>query len=354
MRLRCYLSDIASAHLLAMHKRLGILFAILSIALLGGLVWQVLRARDKLFHGKPEREWIKSITYYGDDAQLKQWQSFGPDGLRLLAGTLDRGRYYRKAYRWIMPRLPATLSVPLSRRLPNPADSHATRMCVISLLSQLREDAKPVEPAIAHALDDDDPGVRQSALGGYESLLKVMGEKEKLARLPEFLRAMQDRDSGIRNNAAVALWFYPGQAPVVAPVLVKALQDPQINVRMLAAKALAHVDLQTGIRAGIVPVVLEILKNPNDQVAYKAAELLGDMGIEPALAVPALAESVQGTNALVAATAARSLGKFGDQAHSSIPALRQAMEHEHRGVRREATNALRQIDPAAATASGVK
>ena len=60
-------------------------------------------------------------------------------------------------------------------------------------------------------------------------------------------------------------------------------------------------------------------------------------------------ESVQGTNALVAATAARALGRFRDLARSSIPALRKALEHDHSGVRREAMNALKQIDPSAAT-----
>jgi hypothetical protein len=330
-----------------MKKWFGILFGILAVAVLGGLTWQVLRARDKVFHGRPEKEWIKSIAYFGDDAQRKQWREFGPAGLRLLARRLDQGRLYRKAYRWMMPRLPGALSGTLYRRLPNPADSHSTRMCVVALLRQLGKDAMPVEPAIARALSDDDVGVRQIAIGCYEELLEVLGEKEKLARLPEFLRAMQDRDTGIRNNAAVALWHYPNQAQVVAPVLVKAVQESDCGVRMLVVKALAHVDLQTGLRAGIMPVVIEILKNPNDQVAYKAAELLGEMRAEPALAVPALAEAVQGTNALVASTSARALARFGEQARAAIPALRKALEHPHSGVRREAANALKQIEPQA-------
>jgi hypothetical protein len=326
---------------------LGILVGILAVAVLAGLTRQVLRTRDKVFHGKREREWIKSITYFGDDAQLKQWREFGPVGLRLLARTLDHGRFYRKAYRWMMPRLPGALGGPLYRRLPNPADSHPTRMCVISLLRQFGKDAMPVEPAIARALSDDDIGVRQIAIGCYEELLEAMAEKEKLERLPEFLRAMQDRDTGIRNNAVVALWHYPGQAQMVAPVLVKAVQDPDIGIRILVAKALAHVDLQSGLRAGILPGVIEILKNPNDQVAYKAAELLGEMRAEPAMAVPALAEAVQGTNALVASTSARALARFGEQARPAIPALRKALEHPHSGVRREALNALKQIEAGA-------
>jgi len=337
-----------------MRKRLSILVALLAVALLAGLTWHLLRTRAKVFHGKPEREWIKGITYFGDDAQLKQWRDLGPPGLQLLARTLGHGRLYRKAYRWIMPRLPGALSSSLHRRLPDPAASHATRMGVIYLLLQFGEDAMPVEPAIARALRDDDPGIRLIALGCYERLLKFMGEKEKLARLPDFLRAMRDRDAGIRNNAAVALWHYPAQAQTVAPVLLKALHDPNIGVRILVARALAHVHLEDGLRVGIVPVVIEILKDPNDQVAYKAAELLGEMRAEPELAVSALADSVQGTNALVAPTAARALARFGDQARPSIPALRNALQHPHSAVRREALSTLKQIEPQATPVNPLK
>ncbi len=299
-------------HIAAMTTRFRFVLAILLFAVLGGIAWRVLRPHEAVLRGKPESEWIKSIKYNGDDAQTQQWRELGPDGLRLLAGTLDRGRLYRKTYRWIMPRLPGVLSRPLSRRLPAPADAHSTRMCVIDLLSRLGKDAKPVEPAIARALDDDDAGVRLSALGCYESgLLEVIGEKDKAARLPAFLRAMQDSDWAIRNNAAVALWFYPGQTQVVVPVLITALRDSDIHVRLLAAKALVHMDLHAGIRAGVIPILINILKDRNDQVAYQAAGVLGDMGKEAASAVPDLIESSQGTNSLVADSAARALKKIG-------------------------------------------
>ena len=293
---------------------------------LGAFAWHAFGPRDRLLHGKPESEWIKGIAYFGDNGQLKAWRALGPDGLHLLARTLDRGRFYRKTYRWLMPRLPGRLNAFLYSCLPKPSDSHATRMCVISLLRQLGKDAKPVEPAIARALSDDDQGVRLSALGCYEELPEVMSQKEKLARLPAFLRAMQDVDSGIRNNAAVALRWYSGQAPAVAPVLIKALHDPHVDARMQVAKALARVDLQAGLKAGIVPLVIEILKNPNDQVAYQAAELLGEMGAEPALAVPALTEASQDTNSLVASTAKRALARFPKQARERAPALRSAFD----------------------------
>src|ERR1035441_4206468 len=149
-----------------------------------------------------------------------------------------------------MPRLPGPINSFLYPRLPKPADSRSTRMCVLSLLSQLGTDAKPVEPAIARALNDDDNGVRLSALGCYEQLLSMMSEKEKVARLPAFLLALRDQDEGIRNNAAVALWHYSGHGPQVVPALVQKLQDPNLEVRLQAAKALAHIDVQAATQIG--------------------------------------------------------------------------------------------------------
>jgi HEAT repeat protein len=294
-------------------KRFLVPLAILLLALAGVLGWHSLVPRDRLLHGKREREWIKSIKYEWDPVQIQEWKALGPDGLHLLARTLDRGRLYRRTYRWMMPRLPGRVNALLYPLLPKPSDSHATRMCVIFLLSNLGKDAKPVEPAIARALRDDDEGVRLSALGCYEELPEVMSDNEKLARLPELLRAAQDRDENIRNNAAVALRWYAGHGAEVAPVLIKGLHDPYIHGRMQMAKALARVDLPAGLKAGLVPVVIEILKNPDDQVAYQAAELLGEMGAQPELAVPALAAAAQSTNTLVASTAKRALMRFPTQ-----------------------------------------
>jgi hypothetical protein len=53
------------------------------------------------------------------------------------------------------------------------------------------------------------PGVRQIAIGCYEELLGEMTARQKAARLPAFIRAMQDTEWGILNNAANALGLYP-------------------------------------------------------------------------------------------------------------------------------------------------
>jgi hypothetical protein len=276
-----------------MRKRLQMPLAILVAILLGGIAWQGMSPSERVLRGKPENEWIRSIAYFGDKAQLQQWRELGPEGLKLLASRLDQGRRYRTTHRWLVTKLPGAISKLVYRHLPNPTDAHESRMCVVSLLNQLGTDALPVEPAIAHALNDDDSGVRMGALACYEELLLAMGEKEKAARLPEFLRALRDSDSGIRSNAAVALRFYSGQTQGVVPALVKALRDPVVAVRLMSAKALAKIDVQTADRAGVVAIAVQILSDPSDQVASQAADLLVKMGIDPIVAVSALAESVQ-------------------------------------------------------------
>ncbi len=56
----------------------------------------------------------------------------------------------------------------------------------------------------------------------------------------------------------------------------------------MAAKALVHVNPDEAIGAGVILVVIDVLKNPDVQVAWQAAQLLGEMRKQPELAVPAL------------------------------------------------------------------
>ena len=95
---------------------------------------------------------------------------------------------------------------------------------------------------------------------------------------------------------------------------------------MCAAEALSRIDPNRIAEAGVVPVVIGVLRVPDDQIAWRAASLLGEMRTESALAVPALIESLQSTSTLVASTAAQALVKFREQADTIIPALEKAAQ----------------------------
>jgi hypothetical protein len=74
------------------------------------------------------------------------------------------------------------------------------------------------------------------------------------------------------------------------------------------------VDVQTAIKAGVIPVLIEILKNPDDQIAWQVPGILGDMGPKAASAVPALIASSHGSSRLVADAATRALQQIGPAA----------------------------------------
>jgi len=336
-------------------KRRIVLVALL-VVLLGGLAWLLLPPPDPLFHGKPESEWIKSIAYNGDENQTQQWRDFGPEGVRVLMRGLERAdrpmeRTYRRFYRRIAPRPPGILI----RWLPAPKtdSTRGTRMCLVSLLSRLGKDARLATPAMARVLKEEDADVRAVAMAFFtlpedeNALLNQMEPKTKRKLLPDFIRALEGQGGnwGLRNNAALALKYYPEQRETVAPVLVKALQDPSPRVRQCAAESLNRVAPDLISKAGVVPIVIGVLKDPNDQIAWRAAFLLGELRAEPGLAVPALIESLESTRTLVAATAAQALAKFKDQAETIIPALEKAAQRKD-NVGGWAKGALKQIESA--------
>ncbi len=324
-----------------MRRRL--LLALLVVSL-GGLTWLLLPAPDPLFHGRPESEWIKTIRFFGADSsiaarqeQIERWRNWGPDGLRVLAHALDKAdhpiqRHYRRLYRFLSAGLPGFLV----RRLPSPGVIviGGQPVDVILLLSLLGKDALPAAGAVARAMNSDDSAVRQSAINFFtrgadkNRLLNHLEPKAKRQLLPAFLSATQDSHWGVRNNAAVALRYYPEQREAVVPALTSLLRDSEVRVQMTAADSFQKVAPELVATSGVVSVVVRLLKNPNDQIDLWAADWLGTVRCEPNLAVPALIESLQNPNSLVASTAAQSLTRYKEQADIIVPALKQAALRE--------------------------
>jgi len=115
--------------------------------------------------------------------------------------------------RWnIAPRLPGFLA---GRPPAVTSDStYGTRMCLVDLLSRPGNDAKSATPAMIRALHDRMGGVRMIAISFFtwgedeNARLNVMPEKEKGKLWPESVRLAQDRESGVRNNAAIELRYH--------------------------------------------------------------------------------------------------------------------------------------------------
>jgi len=243
-----------------MKNRKIILFAaLLMLAAFMATPWLASRPRDPLFHGKPESQWIEHLAY-NDEATVRQWREFGPDGVRVLVRGLERANHpVERAYRRVYRRMGSVLPGGVTRLLPAPRDdlTRSTRMTVADVISRLGRDAMPATPAMTRTLKDEDPAVRQIAINFFtageddNAPLNHIDARTKKDLLTIFIQLMQDSDEGVRNNTLVALRYYPAQAQVVDPVLVKALQDPVPHIRSLAADTLKRIDPATAAKAGV-------------------------------------------------------------------------------------------------------
>ncbi|HYG33388.1 MAG TPA: hypothetical protein VEC99_01310 [Clostridia bacterium] len=312
-----------------------------TVGLTGLVLWfgDVFPVRQApLFRGKPESEWIKDLKY-SDDQQVKEWRGYGEEGVQVLIRGLRRVNHPgERAYR----RLCRLLPVWLSQRLPVPkADlTRSTRHCIVSLLSSLGTDAKSAASLMVWTAGNDEAdGVRQSAITYFDSnegencLLNQLPGSLKQALLPALIRSIQDPGNwGLRNNAAILLKHYAEQREIVAPVLVKALQDPQPQVRLLAAEALNRVAPDLAQKSGATATLVAITKHPDDQIAFRAVAALKGSGVQPDLAVPALIECLQSTNNLVACEAVWALEwapkEFETYTNTFIPALASTSQRE--------------------------
>jgi hypothetical protein len=323
---------------------------VVAIALLvgGGVALSLLLgfAREPIFRGKTESYWITNIVYRGADEQIDQWRSFGFEGVQLLTRNLDRGAGWQLTYRKLYRRYAARVPGVLVHLFPDPVDNRATRMCVLSLLTSLssRETniARLAEPAVARAMTDDNPSLRQIAVGFYDGMFRQhMDAEVKKARLRDFLRLAQDDDHWVRGNAAIALSYFPDEAAAVAPVLVKILPEPHPHLQLTIARSLVRVDREAAAKAGVAAVAVDHLKDPEKrfqnpalqrwdgwEIARQAAEVLGELHAEPAVSVPALVEGIGATNREIAIASFRALVKFADQSPDVLPVLRKAAERE--------------------------
>jgi hypothetical protein len=179
----------------------------------------------------------------------------------------------------------------------------------MSLLCRMETNAWPVWRAAARTLEDENDGVRQMAINFFTSpendsaFLNQMpaGEKKKL--LPVFLRALNSGGSGVCNNAAIALRYYPEEKPVVVPALAKALSDPQPFARLTVAESLTRMDPTAASQAGVAKVLAALVVHEEDQIAARAASALRKCHDDADEAVAALIKALHRSNSYVSSSA---------------------------------------------------
>ncbi|MEO8493478.1 MAG: HEAT repeat domain-containing protein, partial [Planctomycetota bacterium] len=189
------------------------------------------------------------------------------------------------------------------------------------------------------------------------------------------VNAFKSEDVHVRQAAARAIVEFDVDREVVAPLLVKALQDKDKTVvanaiaalASLGPKALAHVDdalankdlrhyavrliARLGSEAGAaVPGLIDALgkqtDSPDDAEFTREAQFaLGLIGPEAKSAVPVLMKGLASADDEVAASAAYALGKIGTEAIAAVPALQRGEASKSVIVQAASVFALWQIQP---------
>lgn len=226
-------------------------------------------------------------------------------------------------------------------------------------------------PVMAELLRDEDESVRIHAAHS----LSTIGPKVREV-LPRIHVALRDPVPQVRMYAAVALGGVPPQDDddTVKP-LAEALQDPEICVRIGAAKGLARMgpgarssipaleaalrdeDHYVAVQAAlalykiggridrVLPVLIDGLKDPNSTRRKGAAQALKELGPNAEGAVPALINALADEENVVAVVDA--LGAIGPRAEKAVPALLVILNKQGRD-RWWIDEALRKIDPVTA------
>ena len=143
------------------------------------------------------------------------------------------------------------------------------------------------------------------------------------------------------------------EAELVVPVLIKALHDPDREVRYNAAFGLAALALLGGDAKVAVPPLIETLKDGYATARSAAAMALGHIHAEPRLVVPALVESLRDPETVVRARAADALGAFGADGKPAVATLVELLREGNQDTTSAASNALKKINPQAAAKAGV-
>ncbi|HPP53052.1 MAG TPA: HEAT repeat domain-containing protein [Thermoguttaceae bacterium] len=183
--------------------------------------------------------------------------------------------------------------------------------------------------ALAKALKDPDPGVRESAVYG----LRSMGLAAKEA-IPSLGEAVRDQDGYVRAIAGRTLARF-GQAAV--PTLVPLLEDQRPEVRLVAAEALRTMGREA---KEAVDALARALRDPSPAVRETAVHALREIGPDAQPALPALQLAAADRDGYVRSAAARAMVRIGPAA---LPALAELLHHPDQRVRRLAAEAMQTI-----------
>jgi hypothetical protein len=190
--------------------------------------------------------------------------------------------------------------------------------------------------------DDDQLSllVNEATKASYQAPDSPLDIYSKLESIEHLTLAMEDEDWHKRYAALRSL----RPTLEVLPLLAKALDDPHMSVRRMAAVYIGDIkDPQ------ILPYLYHALMDRSPAVRRTAGDTLSDLG-DPA-AIGAMTQALQDTSKIVRWRAARFLYEVGDK--TAVASLRNALEDPEFEIRMQVKLALERIEGGEAAVGSV-
>jgi HEAT repeat protein len=172
--------------------------------------------------------------------------------------------------------------------------------------------------------------------------------------LPALIRALKDPDVDVRRAALDTMELLGEGAAPAAPAIVRSLGDPDLFVRWAATRTLGKTG---GAPADVaVPALARLLGDPDLDLRIVAAGVLERFGPPAKGAVPALVQATGKGDAEIRIAAMRALQGVADRDRptvaTALPAVTAELQHVDPRVRRTAAEVLGQFGPLARSSEG--
>ncbi len=210
----------------------------------------------------------------------------------------------------------------------------SVRLGAVMALGTIRAEPKSSVPCLIHALSDDVPAIRQSAL----TSLQRFGESADAAISETTAVALQDPEAQVRETAVRVLGHLRRRASVSVPCLGSALSDDNAGVRQAAAYAIAAFGKDAKPAVAALSRAMDDEQRKVQKTALEAVANLGSVAVE---ATPQLLKKIRDNDSEVSGLAALALRRVGVVSNDTAASLLEATQNPLPHVRRNAASALR-------------
>ena len=145
-----------------------------------------------------------------------------------------------------------------------------------------------------------------------------------------------------------AIYGFSHMGQEVVPSLIELLSHDQVDVRVRAADTLGDLGLQA---KSSLPALFDKMSDQDDKVRHHAAEAMGTIALDDNTAVEPLTKALTDEVDLVRRNAALSLARIGRHATQAVPALTLALKDSNHFVRAFSVHALERNGTPEATAT---